>query len=406
MRKIITILLLVVIPFVIKAQTDNKITIGTIEKLNSKILNEDRELRIYVPNSTAVTSNQKYPVLYLLDGEAHFNSVVGMMEQLSGNTVVPEMIIVGISNTNRMRDLSPTLVEADLPMLDAETAKITGGNTNLFAFMEKELFPFIENKYNTQPYRMFIGHSLGGLTVINALVNYTHLFNSYIAIDPSMWWDKNRFLEDCMPKLAQKKFKNIDLYLGIANTLESGMTIETVSKDTTENSKHIRSILNLDKHLKANFQNQLRYKSKYYQDDSHNSAPLITEYDAVRFFFDFYKFDLTMEDFTSTSVNFPIKVEKHFEMISNKMGYKILPTESIVNQMGYFSLEDKKMEQAAYFFKMNVKNYPESFNVYDSTGDYYAAIGDKENAILNFKKAVSLGGGPETKKKLENLEKQ
>lgn len=406
MKKIIISFFLVIIPFVIKAQTDNKIIIGTIEKLNSKILNEDRELRIYVPNSTAVTSNQKYPVLYLLDGEAHFNSVVGMMEQLSSNTVVPEMIIVGISNTNRMRDLSPTLVEADLPMLDAETAKITGGNTNLFAFMEKELFPYIEGKYKTEPYRMLIGHSLGGLTVINALVNYTSLFNAYIAIDPSMWWDKNRFLEDCKPKLAKKKFKNMDLYLGIANTMDAGMKIETITNDTSKNSEHIRSILALDKHLKANLQNELRYKSKYYPDDSHNSAPLITEYDAVRFFFDFYKLDLTMEDFTSAGLNFPIKVEKHFEMISKKMGYKVAPNEGMINSLGYETLGQKKMEQAEYFFKMNVKNYPESFNVYDSLGDYYVAIDDKSNAILNYKKAVSLNGSPESKQKLENLEKQ
>lgn len=405
MKKIIISFILVIIPFVIKAQTDNKITIGIIEKLNSKILNEDRELRIYVPNSTAVISNQKYPVLYLLDGEAHFNSVVGMMEQLSGNTVVPEMIIVGISNTNRMRDLSPTLVEADLPMLDAETAKITGGNPNLFAFMEKELFPYIESKYKTESYRMLIGHSLGGLTVINALVNYTSLFNAYIAIDPSMWWDKNRFLEDCKPKLTKKKFMNMDLYLGIANTMDAGMKIETITNDTSKNSEHIRSILALDKHLKANLQNELRYKSKYYPDDSHNSAPLITEYDAFRFFFDFYKLDLTMEDFTSTGLTFPIKVEKHFEMISKKMGYKVAPNEGMINSLGYETLGQKKMEQAEYFFKMNVKNYPESFNVYDSLGDYYVAINDKSNAILNFKKALSLGGLNETKQKLENLEK-
>ena len=408
MKKIITILFLVVIPFVLKAQTDNKISIGTIEKLHSKILNEERELRIYVPNSSAGTSssNQKYPVLYLLDGEAHFNSVVGMMEQLSANTLAPEMIIIGISNTNRMRDLSPTRVEADLPMLDAEAAKITGGNPNLFAFMEKELFPYIESKYKTESYRMLIGHSLGGLTVINALVNHTNLFNSYIAIDPSMWWDKNRFFEDCKPKLMKMEFKNIDLYLGIANTMDAGMKIETVTNDTSKNSEHIRSILALDKHLKANPQNQLRYKSKYYPDDSHNSVPLITEYDAIRFFFDFYKLDFTMEDFTSTSLNFPIKVEKHFEMISKNMGYKVAPNEGLINSLGYETLGQKKMEQAEYFFKMNVKNYPESFNVYDSLGDYYAAINDKSNAILNFKKALSLGGPPQTKEKLENLQKQ
>lgn len=405
MKKIIITLLLAVIPLVTIAQADNKITIGTIERIQSKILNEEREIRIYVPNSNSanIFSEQKYPVLYLLDGEAHFNSVVGMMEQLSANTIMPEMIIVGISNTNRMRDLSPTRVEADLPMLNAEEAKTTGGNANLFAFMEKELFPYIQSKHKTAPYRMLIGHSLGGLTVINALVNHTNLFNAYIAIDPSMWWDKMKFLSDCKVKLTQNQYSKVDLYLGIANTLDAGMIIETVEKDTTKNSDHIRSILALDKHLKANPQNQLHYKSKYYPDDSHNSVPLIAEYDAFRFFFGFYKLEITMEDFMSQGLTFPQKIEKHFETVSDKMGYKTPPSENLVNSLGYETMGQKKLDQAEYFFKMNVKNYPESFNVYDSLGDYYAAINDKPNAILNYKKALTLNDYSETKAKLEAL---
>ena len=410
MKKVQAIILFILFPFVIKAQTDNKITIGTIEHLTSKILNEDRELRIYVPNSDSGTifSNQKYPVLYLFDAEAHFNSVVGIMQQLcnNGNTVVPEMIIVGIVNTDRMRDLSPTHIKDDLPVIDSIAAKNTGGNEKLFEFMQKELFPYIENKYKTEPFRMLIGHSLGGLTVINALVNHTQLFNAYISIDPSMWWDHEHFLNDCKAKLTQKKFSNVNLYLGIANTLEAGMNIETVAKDKTKGSRHIRSILALDKHIKNNAKNQLHYKSKYYKEDTHNSAALITTYDAVRFFFDFYKLNITMLDFTDSGIAFPIKMEKHFENVSKKMGYKVAPTEDLVNNYGYKALEKKKMEQAEYFFKMNVKNYPDSANVYDSYGDYFLEIGDKTNAILNFKKALSIAEISETRQKLENLQKQ
>jgi predicted alpha/beta superfamily hydrolase len=408
MKNPIRLLLFIVFPFVAMAQMDNKITIGTIEHIQSKILNEDREIRIHVPNGeqASVASKQRYPVLYLLDGEAHFNSVVGMMEQLSnyGNTIVPQMIVVGISNTNRMRDLSPTRVVADLPMLDAETAKFTGGNDKFFAFMEKELFPYIESKYAVEPYRMLIGHSLGGLTVVNALVNYTHLFNAYVAIDPSMWWDDFRFLKECKTKLTNAKFNNVSLYLGIANTMENSMEIATVQKDTTKNSKHIRSILDLDNHLKNTTQNKLSYKSKYYPDDTHNSAPLITEYDAVRFFFDFYKLNITMEDYTSSTTAFPQKVENHFNAVSDRMGYKVTPPEGLVNNFGYSALEKKNMEQAVYFFKLNVKNYPDSANVHDSLGDYFVAIGDKTNAIICFKKALSINVVPETAQKLKTLE--
>ena len=410
MKKIVVTLLFVMLSFVTKAQINNKIIIGNIEHLTSKVLHEDRELRIYVPNSGTdnIFSTQRYPVLYLLDGETHFNAVVGMMQQLcnNGNTVVPEMIIVGISNTDRMRDLSPTHIISDLPVMSVDDSKNTGGNAKFFEFIEKELFPYIENKYKTEPYRMLIGHSLGGLTIFNALLNYTQLFNAYVAIDPSMWWNKELFLKDCKTKLTQKKFNKVDLYLGIANTLENGMTIKTVTKDTTQSSRHIRSILALDKHIKANPQNQLHYKSKYYENDTHNSAPIITTYDAVRFFFDFYKLNITLLDFTDKGIAFPTKIEKHFENVSNKMGYKVAPTEQLVNNYGYTALEKKNLKQAEYFFKMNVKNYPDSFNVYDSLGDYYVEIGDKTNAILNFKMSLAINEYPETKQKLENLQKK
>ena len=264
-------------------------------------------------------------------------------------------LLILASKLDRMRNFAPTRVEADLPMLDAERAKLSGGNEKFFAFIQKELFPFIESKYNTPSYRMFIGHSLGGLNVINALVNYTNLFNSYIAIDPSMRCDKNSFFEDCKPKLTQMKFKNIDLYLGIANTMDAGISITTKTKNTLESSKNIRSISALDKQFKINSQNQLHYKSKYYGNDSHNSVPLIAEYDSARFYFDFYKFDMSMKDLLSTDIAFPIKIEKHYETVFNKMGYKVTPNEGLINFFGYESLKQKKLELAEYLFKINVK---------------------------------------------------
>ena len=161
--------------------------------------------------------------------------------------------------------------------------------------------------------------------------------------------------EDCKPKLTQMKIKNIDLYLGIANTMDAGKSITTVTKNTLESSKNIRSILALDKHIKNNSQNQLHYKSKYYGNHSHNSVPLITEYDAARFFFDFCKFDVSIKDFLSTDFAFPIKIEKHYETVINKMGYKVTPNEGLINFFGYESLKQKKLELAEYLFKINVK---------------------------------------------------
>ena len=99
-------------------EKDHKIVFGHKEVLYSDILKEDREIWIHLPESAQSISKNlsKYPVLYLLDGPGHFYSVTGMIKQLSttnGNTIVPEMIIVAIPNTNRARDLTPTRVDID-----------------------------------------------------------------------------------------------------------------------------------------------------------------------------------------------------------------------------------------------------------------------------------------------------
>lgn len=411
MKQLLFSLIFISASFFANAQSDNKITIGTIETIKSKILNEDRKVWIYVPGgyTKGAPKTEHYPVLYLLDGDAHFTSVVGMTEQLStmnGNTICPKMIVVGILNTDRARDLTPTHIESDLPMMTSEASKTTGGNENFIAFIQKELIPYVETNYPTAPYKMLIGHSFGGLTVINTLANHTNLFNSYVSIDPSMWWDKQKFLELSKKTFTEKKFKNTSLFLGIANTMEAGMDTIKVKKDTTQSTRHIRSIFELANTLKKNKQNQLNFEYKYYDKDSHGSVPFIAEYDALRFIFSFYNLNLTFSDFADTGMGLPTKIEKHYQNVSEKMGYKILPPEAPINQCGYMALGRKNLAQAEYFFKLNIKNYPESANVYDSMGDYYKQVSDKTNAISNYKKALSINKeNIETKQKLEELQK-
>jgi predicted alpha/beta superfamily hydrolase len=386
-------------------QSDKKITIGEIDSIESKILKEKRNIWVHVPESYQATQ-KSYPVIYLLDGDAHFFSVVGMLRQLSttnGNTITPEMIVVGIPNTDRTRDLTPTHIEAD-PFMDSNALKTSGGSEKFISFLEKELIPYIDSKYPTEPYKMLIGHSFGGLTVMQVFARHTNLFNSYISIDPSMWWDEQRLLKETQKTLEDKKFEGKTLYLGVANTLYEGLDIATVQKDTSIGSRHIRSILELKSYFEKNNQNGLKYQGKYYVDEDHGSVPLITEYDAFRFIFDYYPLKLTPMDFFDPSIDLADKYEKHFANVSKQMGYQVKPAENTINGMGYQLLSQKQFKRAEKLFKLNVANYPQSSNVYDSYGDYFVAMKDNKNAIIQFKKALSLKDNEETKKKLEKLQ--
>jgi hypothetical protein len=204
--------------------------------------------------------------------------------------------------------------------------------------------------------------------------------------------------------LAEKKFEGKSMYLGIANTLEDGMDINKVRKDTSFETKHIRSILALQAAFEKNKQNGLNYRGKYYADDTHGSAPLITEYDALRFFFDYLPMKFTMKDYLDSTGAFAEKYRSHYANLSKKMGFTMKPDEMEINYMGYDFLGRKLYETAGSLFKLNVDYYPESHNVYDSYGDYFIAISDKANAIIQLKKALAIKEDEGSRKKLTELE--
>jgi len=114
--------------------------------------------------------------------------------------------------------------------------------------------------------------------------------------------------------------------------------------------------------------------------------------------------NITGKDFADTSAALAIKIENHYEMVSKEMGYKISPPESTVNFLGYAAMNNKDYDKAAAFFKMNIENYQNSSNVYDSYADLLVAEKDTVNAIANYKKALALQDNAFTKQKLNALE--
>ena len=409
MKRLLIANLLCVVAFSCKQQPQptNKVTIGTIDSIYSPVLKEYRKIWVYVPDegSTANNSKQKYPVLYLLDGDAHFSSVVGMLEHLSNSAVCPKMIVVAIPNTDRTRDLTPTHVVGGLYM-DSASSKTSGGGEAFLQFIEKELMPHIDSAYPTAPYKMLVGHSFGGLTVMNTFVHHNNLFNAYVAIDPSMWWDKQKLLNETQQALQANNYKGKSLYLGIANTMEEGMDTARVKLDTTDGTMHIRSILKLRDYLQqSQAKNGLHFSYKYYGDDNHGSVPLITEYEGLRSIFDFYKLTLRTTYIFDTTFRLDSMLDAHYKSISVQFGFTVKPPEDFVNELGNNFLQQKQLGKAGSLFALNVANYPESFNVYDSQGDYYVAIGNKANAAECYKKSLAIKQTPETKKKLDGLGK-
>ncbi|MGB5227395.1 MAG: alpha/beta hydrolase-fold protein [Eudoraea sp.] len=392
----------------------NQIVIGQIDSVYSNILDESRNIWVHIPESAknSTSNNIKYPVLYLLDGPGHFYSVTGMIKQLSttnGNTIVPEMIIVAIPNTDRSRDLTPSHVDFDFFSGDSIQYSSGGGNKFL-DFMEDELIPHIEKTYPVSSYRTFVGHSFGGLSVINALISRQHLFNNYVAIDPSLWWDNQAFLKVADSILSVNKFDGKALYVGVANTMDEGMIIKEVRNDTTKSTAHIRSILQFVNSIDTQNDNGLLFGWKYYNDDDHGSVPLITEYDAFRFLFAWYTvvgINRFFDPNSNTSAEGLIDLlSSHYKNVSDRFGYQVLPPEQFINSMGYGFMNNSMLDKASALFDLNIQNYPKSSNVYDSRGDCFLAQQDSIKALEYFTKALEVGSNDFSQEKIDMLKEK
>ncbi|MDR6567542.1 alpha/beta hydrolase-fold protein [Chitinophaga ginsengisegetis] len=374
------------------------VSFGQPDSIYSAVLKENRPLWIYTPpDDTSYFVKPAYPVVYVLDGDFHFSSLQSMILQLStinGNTALPRMIIVGIPNTgsNRTRDLTPTP--------DSMYAG-SGGGEAFTEFIGKELIPYIDKKYATAPYRTLIGHSLGGLMVVNTLLHHRELFNGYIAIDPSLFWNKGQILQQATRQL-QQPFKNKSLYLAVAHTMKPGLDTVQLRKDTSQGSVHTSAILTLTDLLRKFPGNQLKWSYKYYEDDDHNSIPFVGEYDGLRFLFPHYRFPTYLyTDNSCPADSLKTLITTHFNTLSKDMGYRVRPYETTLNEFGYANLQRKNFDKSKMFFQLNIDYYPESFNTYDGMGDYYLEMKDTVHANIFWKKALSIRFTKEIKDKME-----
>ena len=170
--------------------------LGEIREIESAILAEKRILNIYLPAGYKAGDTTKYPVIYLLDGSADedFIHIAGLVQFNSFEWVnrLPKSIVVGIATVDRKRDFTfPTSIEADKKKYPS-----TGQSARFIDFIDKELQPFIQSAYKINSSKTLIGQSLGGLLATEILFKKPYLFNKYIIVSPSLWWNNGSLLND------------------------------------------------------------------------------------------------------------------------------------------------------------------------------------------------------------------
>jgi predicted alpha/beta superfamily hydrolase len=190
--------------------TVKPLVIGESIELASKTMPETRRINVYLPNGYQQDHSKTYPVIYMLDGgiAEDFLHIAGLMQVSIANGTMRPFILIGIENTVRRRDLTGPS-ESDL---DKKAIPNLGGADLYRHFLTKELIPEIEQRYRTTQERALVGESLAGLFTIETLFHTPEMFQTYIAIDPSLWWNDQaltaRFAEKLKtnPQLAKNLY--------------------------------------------------------------------------------------------------------------------------------------------------------------------------------------------------------
>ena len=202
----------------LRAQTDKPaegpVSFGITRQLVSAQLSETRYLNIYLPPGYSENDTAKYPVIYLLDGgtDEDFFHIAGLIQFSTFPWVgrLPDCILVGIVNVDRKRDFTfPTTIKSE-----KDKYPTTGGSEKFIAFLEKELKPWIKDHYRTSGSNMIIGESLGGLLAAEILIRKPWLFNNYIIVSPSLWWDDGSLLKVKMALSSSVPGESTGIYIG------------------------------------------------------------------------------------------------------------------------------------------------------------------------------------------------
>jgi predicted alpha/beta superfamily hydrolase len=230
------------------------------DSLQSKVLEQKRTFNVFLPEGYE-SPGVKFPVLYVLDGDGRAQHIVPTARFLFLNGKMPKAIVVSVHNVDRNHDFLPD---------SFQNITTGGGAGNFVQFFKKELMPYIDKKYKTEPFNVLIGHSFGGVFVMHALLYEPDLFNAYIAIDPSFWYKNMMLVKNAETEFP--KAKNWGKALFISGREGQGMEEMGINA--------------MEKLMKSAAPKELNWKIVAYANEDHGSVPFKSVYDGLRLIFD------------------------------------------------------------------------------------------------------------------------
>lgn len=356
--------LLIIIGFASHASS-NDLIIGSSTLIKSKVLNETRKIFVSLPEGYEETE-VSYPVLYFSDGQAHFEIMASAVRFLTKADVIPPLILVGIeTSSNRVRDLTPTVYDEEEKNHPWFKSVNYGGAERFLSFIEQELIHYINKNYRTADFKVFSGHSFGGLFSVYSYINKPDLFDGYMAISPSLGWDKERLVNEIKLLLAQNKLPRKSFYISKGN--EQGTTgnafqslISVIETSDTE-----------------------EFSTQVFPDENHLTVVFDAHFHGLKAIFSDWQ--LSYRD-SAKGMEF---VKNHTKKVKEAFKLDFISQRWFVN-LGTSEFYKKNYENAIEAYQLNLSLFPDSAYTHFQLGKVYEAQTRFKLAFESYSRANKL----------------
>jgi hypothetical protein len=354
------------------------LSVGEKHSIKSDILGEDRPYMVFLPDGCREGgANAPCPVLYVLDGGSHFHYGSGMLARMSESGQIPDMLMVAIPNgSDRGHDLTPTHTLVSYSGDESPENATSGGANTFLDFLERELIPEVEHRYKPMPFRVLSGHSLGGLTALHSFIERPDLFQAYIAVDPSLWWDDMELVKRAESILKTRLGIRSKVFIALADHGPTDGPGAVVMEHASERFAYA---------LKANPSPHLHSGMRQFTGESHLSVAVPGLYYGLLSIFD--GFSNPPAAIASQNLE---RVVEYYRDYLGAYGIALKPPGDVLTDMAQAAKDNGETQKAIEYLEYNVAMHPDSpYSAY-LLAIAYKDAGEKELAIRQFQRVLEL----------------
>lgn len=346
------------------------IVVGHKVRLHSTILDEDRTLLVRLPEGYE-SGNQRYSVLYLLDAEYFFEQATAAVQFLSEcgyiqEQPIPKLIVIGVVNVDRNRDFTPT----HAPEQGTFRFPTSGGADRFKRFLEEELIPNVDRRYRTGPHRILCGWSFGGLFTVHTYLSQPGLFSSYLAVSPSLWWDRDLLVgraKEILPGRRDPE-RSMVVTLGAAEGGDMGRSVRDGFAPLVQPSARSR----------------LRISFIEIPDEGHEYVPYKAMLEGLRATFPDWRIPPDVADRGREAI------VSHYQELSRKFRYQVDMPVSVMTKVANVLYQTGDGPAALETASLCVKMYPDSSRAHFVHGLFQERLGHLEAALRCYRQAIDI----------------